>query len=335
MINKVSFFLLIAVVVACSDDQKHANDSAEEKNRKSEELDAGATYRDDSTASQAYFEDETPEPPPDPHHYYDENGVLNVFVDNVDSLYAHLQSNTHIYLESGTYYLDDIDSSIANPYASWQVVLFDEIIDDSGWDKDDQTLLITGVENLEISGMDEYGVEILTRKLSASVLAFQSCKNLVLKSLSLGHENATLDNKDDPWVSYCSGEVLEFFDCMHVELSYMDLFGCGTRGFLAHRCIGFNVEESKIHHCTYGAFGLFDSKNVSIFNCTLEDNLYRDFIEIENSQAVSMEYCFLANNMQADQYTEHVLSIDSTSSFTVSDIRYEANEFGPADLEGE
>ncbi len=327
MLTRILIFLSVLSLASCS--EKAKEEASKDVSKKKD-----TQVQDTTSVSSDSLEmvDDIPETV-SLTHFYDQDGFLNVLVDNVDSLFVHLQSNTVITLESGTYYLDDIDSTLFNKHVNQALVLFDEIYyDEDVWD--DQTLLITGVENLTIKSADDLGVEILTRKLSASVLAFDSCKNIELNDLSLGHENETLQNKEDPWVSYCSGEVLEFFDCKNVNMYNMDLFGCGTRGFLAHRCESVSLIDSEIHDCTYGTFGVFGCDEVLISHCLFKDNTFRSFIEIEESGDVILEYTAIINNTEADQYTDGVVVIDESSKLVTSDLEFSDNDFGSNDVEG-
>jgi len=81
------------------------------------------------------------------------------------------------------------------------------------------------------------------------VFSFENCDNLALSRLTLGH---TLNGD-------CSGSVLGFRHCAGVELSQMDLYGCGTYGIEAREGSGdIQVYDSTIRDCSYGPFCLYD-----------------------------------------------------------------------------
>ncbi len=263
--------------------------------------------------------------------FYTEDSVLNIEVSNVNDLYKNIASNTRIIIEPGDYYLDEIDKSLSNDNCNWAMVLFDEIAYDETYE-DDATLLLMNLENFSLEAKHpEQRTQILTRKLTASVMAFQKCNNLHISGLFFGHENETLSNPHDAWVSFCSGEVLEFFDSEIIELDDLDLFGCGTRGFLAHRCKSFSISGSIIHDCTYGAFGLFDCQDTQISDLDIANNRIREVIEIESCLNTVMNDVRFLNNERADEYASSGFQID-TSIIKGQDWFFENNYFSSEEL---
>lgn len=253
-------------------------------------------------------------------------GVLKIVVDNVNDFYRNIGPNRILLLKPGNYYLDEIDSTLKNEYCEWATVLFDEIISDPFSD-DDATLLVSGLENFSIKAYrKKEKTQILTRKLTASVMAFNACENVSMSHLFFGHENETLSNPHEAWVSYCSGEVLEFFDCKNIVLEKLDLFGCGTLGFLAHRCEDFKVYESHIHDCTYGAFGIFDSQNVEVSDVKIHNNRVRVLMEVSASKNVLFQRISIKNNRIADEYFTNAFEIVG-SIIKADELLFENNEF--------
>lgn len=251
-----------------------------------------------------------------------------VQVSTVEELFSSLGSNTTILLAPGDYHLETIDSQMVNPVCTWATVLFDEIYDEAGGD--DSTLLIRGVANLTLRA-NEVGssVRILTNRRSASVLAFQNCKALTLEGITLGHN---LDYKHpEQWNSYCSGEVLEFFDSENVNISSCVLFGCGTRGFLAHRCRDFLVTGSEIKECSYGAFGVFDSENVSVTKTIIRDNIYDVLFEIQNCYNVQLFEADLLNNTRG-QYSGGPVNVSGSEGVQFISLDLEGNDFEDPDI---
>jgi hypothetical protein len=263
--------------------------------------------------------------------FYSEDSILNIEVSNVNDLFKNIASNTRLILEPGDYYLDEIDKSLSNDNCNWAMVLFDEIAYDESYE-DDATLLLMNLENFFIQAKHpEQRTQVLTRKLTASVMAFEKCNNLHISGLFFGHENETLSNPHNAWVSYCSGEVLEFFDSENIELDDLDLFGCGTRGFLAHRCENFSIGRSIIHDCTYGAFGLFNCRDTKISDLDIANNRIREVIEIEACWKTTMENIRFLNNVRADEYASSGYQIDS-SIITGKDWFFENNYFASEEL---
>ena len=222
------------------------------------------------------------DPVPNDSVMLDGKMVRMVEVDNVNDLYSAIASNTYITLANGDYHLNQVDSSLSNPHCNWAMVLFDEIMRDERGEED-KTLLINGVKNLTIHAADSAdSVQILTNRRSASVLAFENCKKITLEGITLGHYDLKYTGRgNDRWASYCSGEVLEFFDSKNIAIDNCVLFGCGTRGFLAHRCKDFSISNSEIKECSYGAFGVFDSEDIAITGVDIHHNNYTILYEID------------------------------------------------------
>jgi len=250
-----------------------------------------------------------------------------VKVNNVVDFYKAIGSNTTIMLAPGDYHLNQIDSTIKNSYCNWSWVLFDEIYPNEKNDED-MTLLISGLTNFTIKSDCKKGdsVRILTNRRSASVMAFKNCTSVNIDGVIFGHDIIKYIDPSDPWVSFCSGEVLKFYDCFDINIFNCDLFGCGTRGFLAHRCTNFKLENSIIRECSYGAFGTFSSKNVIIKNSVFKNNTYRIFIEIEKTDGVKMINTRLQNNTQAE-YTETPYKVTDSKNIESSNLIFKDNDF--------
>ncbi len=126
---------------------------------------------------------------------------------------------------------------------------------------DGAELWIQDVENLSISG--EAGNAILTEIVSeasyAGVLNFLNCSGLKLSNLTLGHMQR----------GYCEGDVLHFSECTDVDISGMDLYGCGVYGLSAETgCGGFVISDSRIRDCSIGPFYITGGSGSFLFrNC--------------------------------------------------------------------
>ena len=122
-------------------------------------------------------------------------------------------------------------------------------------------LWIQDVKNLSISG--EAGNAILTEIVSeasyAGVLNFLNCSGLKLSNLTLGHMQR----------GYCEGDVLHFSECTDVDISGMDLYGCGVYGLSAETgCGGFVISDSRIRDCSIGPFYITGGSGSFLFrNC--------------------------------------------------------------------
>ena len=253
-----------------------------------------------------------------------------VAVSTVTELLAAIAPHRVIEMAEGDYHLEQLPKDLDHRYASWLVVLFDEIVGrDGSWPDDDYTLMISEVDGLTLrAAKGATGkVRILTNRRSASVMAFENCENLTLDGVVLGHDMVKYKDPDDPWMSYCSGEVLEFFDCTNVMIDRSTLFGCGTRGFLAHRCTNVLVRESIIEECSWGAFGVFDSKNVLLQNTQVQNNTYRNLFEIDGSSNVVFEKVKVMDNKKGDEYSGEVIKSGGSTGIDFRDCTLRGNDF--------
>ena len=69
----------------------------------------------------------------------------------------------------------------------------------------------------------------------------------------------------------CSGDVLNFYGCRNINLSAMDLYGCGGYGIACYDGTGeMYVYSSTIRDCAYGALNILDGNGRFEFhNCGL------------------------------------------------------------------
>lgn len=248
-----------------------------------------------------------------------------VKVNSVNEFFKAIAPNTTIELAEGIYHLDEIDSTLLNQHCNWAMVLFDEIIFDET-DYDNKTLLVLGVENLIIKSSKKARgkVRIVTKRRAASVMAFKQCEGLRLEGIVFGHD---IDKfKMAEWHSFCSGEVLEFFDCKKIVLKYDTLFGCGTRGFLAHRCAELLIYKSVIKECNYGAFGLFDSENIRMESCTILNNTYTKLIEMVGSKNFTSKKSVVEKN-HGGPFAEIVMYIPDGENIYLQGFKLVGNDF--------
>jgi hypothetical protein len=247
-------------------------------------------------------------------------------VDNVSDFYKAIGSNRTIVLKEGNYHLEKIDPALKNECCNWSMVLFDEIYPDEQ-NEEDKTLLLSNIQNLTIKAARKVHVQILTNRRAASVVAFKNCSNIKLEGIRFGHDiPKRYTDETDPYVSFCSGEVLEFFDCNKLTIKSSFLFGCGTRGFLAHRCKNISIEESVVLECSYGAFGIFDCENIRFKGGSLIKNTYRWLIEIVNCKNFSVKNTRVFYNKQAE-YNEGVVKMEGSENIHLKKFKLKGNDF--------
>ena len=196
-----------------------------------------------------------------------EDGMIHVRT--VDELLASIGPDVSIYLEDGVYDLSEAaDYGLeGGEYYSWMLCY------------DGPGLVIQNVENLSITGAGPHRASITAEPRYADVLGFDNCKNITLKNLTAGHSQAPGD---------CAGGVLNFMGTSGVVIEDCSLYGCGVMGVTAYDSADMQLLHTEIHHCSYGALSLQDSRDVRIEGCNVHDipgSLYQIF----NCENVSLD----------------------------------------------
>ena len=190
-----------------------------------------------------------------------------------------------IVAEEGIYDLTEWVQSLKNP-DQWQrehpFVSVEDMYDGPG-------VVILDVQDLAIRG--EGTVEILSRPRYADVLRFDRCSGVVLEALTLGHT---------PETGFCAGDVLEFNQCSDVQLSELDLYGCGTYGVNGYRCRDLRLEDCAIHDCSYGAVSVVSCRNVTMANSSLVNCEGYDLVSAYRS-SLTFEQCLFRGNSEEEE----------------------------------
>lgn len=116
---------------------------------------------------------------------------------------------------------------------------------------DGMEIVIKNVEGLRISGEEgDEEVEIVTEPRYSTVLNFENCTDIELTRLIMGHTN----------VGDCSGDVLGFVNTQEINLSFLELYGCGVYGISCTESSGnLYAADVRIHSCTDGPIFILDS----------------------------------------------------------------------------
>ena len=122
--------------------------------------------------------------------------------------------------------------------------------------------VVTGVQNLTIEGAtdDPGDVELVTEPRFATVLCFENCTGIDLRSMTMGHTQG----------GDCTGSVLKFSGCRGISLSGMDLYGCGVYGFILYNGSGdLCAANCVIHDCMDGPFEIYEPEgDVTLSGCS-------------------------------------------------------------------
>ena len=129
---------------------------------------------------------------------------------------------------------------------------------------DGPQLVIYGASNLEIrsEAKDPAAITLTATPRYADVICFQSCENLRIDGLTLGHTEGP---------SECSGAVLNFENCSSVLVSRCRLYGCGTIGVNAMTCRNLRVVSCEIYDCSISGVVLYTVSDAAFQNCSVHD----------------------------------------------------------------
>jgi len=128
-------------------------------------------------------------------------------------------------------------------------------------------LIIQNVHNLSICGDVESlpDTEIVVEPRYAEVLCFENCSQIDMSFLTMGHTD----------MGDCEGNVLSFYNCHDINLSAMDIYGCGVYGIGAYEGTGnMYVYSSILRDCCNGPFEIMDGNGrFEFWNCYFTGSL--------------------------------------------------------------
>lgn len=163
-------------------------------------------------------------------------------------------------------------------------------------------VVIRRVDGLSICGDNENLTEIVVEPRYAQVLNFEECHNLTLSGLTMGHTET----------GACSGDVLDFYNCRNINLSAMDIYGCGVYGIACYDGTGeMYVYSSTIRDCADGALNILNGNGRFEFhNCGLTGSSGYDRYEPTPYSELAFYECVFGDNETSyymfleDIYTE-------------------------------
>ena len=180
-------------------------------------------------------------------------------------------------------------------------------------------VVIRRVDGLSICGDNENLTEIVVEPRYAQVLNFEECHDLTLSGLTMGHTET----------GACSGDVLDFYGCRNINLSAMDIYGCGVYGIACYDGTGeLYVYGSTIRDCAYGALNILDGNGRFEFrNCGLTGSSgYDQYEPTPYSELTFYECVFGANETSYYMFREDIYTEDCVWS-----ENYEYPEYGYED----
>ena len=152
---------------------------------------------------------------------------------------------------------------------------------------DGPELVIHHIEYLNIVGVDEYPIEILTKPRYGWVLVFEDCKNIMIDNVNAGHF---------PDKGGCTGGVFYFKDCRNILINNSIMYGSGTEGIRTEKVKNLQCNNSIIWGCTYYIMTLNNSMYIEFNNCKFNNNEEFDLINISTCINVEFNSCEFMNN---------------------------------------
>ena len=116
-----------------------------------------------------------------------------------------------------------------------------------------------------------YNSHIVVDPAYAYVLKFESCSNIHIANLTMGH---TVEG-------YCTGGVVGLEGCEGVIVEKCDLYGCGAYGLVAVSSTGVEMHKSIIRDCSYGIMQLSGVKDAVFVGCDFIRNREFTMVEID------------------------------------------------------
>ncbi len=195
---------------------------------------------------------EAPAATPDTAETPADGQMRTVQASNMDEFLAAIASDTTVYLADGVYSLSDASDygTLGQDAYYWQ-----ENYDGPG-------LVISGVSNFHIVGGGADKVSINAVPRYADVITLDSCDNVSITGVTLGHFEKPGE---------CSGGVLRLVQSRSIAVSGCGLYGCGILGVNAEECEAVTVENTEIYDCSQGAAYLYACNGVAFTGCSIHD----------------------------------------------------------------
>ena len=246
-----------------------------------------------------------------------------VYVSNIRELYEAIDDNTRIILEEGIYNISKL------PFEERKNDKINYVYNDETWENvfyDRDTICVTSVNNLSIEAKEGANVTIVTEDAYEAPLYFDSCNNIALSGLTIGHQV-------EP--GSCSGAVVLIDGTNVVNIENCKLYGCGTYGIEANYSHNMNIIDTEIYECTYGLIRLFHTDNIAFRNCNMHDSTGFDMLDLQNGWNIRFDDCNIKDNIV--EYDTNALINSSSDDVTFTNCHFEGNIYdnfriGNADL---
>ena len=129
--------------------------------------------------------------------------------------------------------------------------------------EDGKGFTVTGVKGLKISGGGKKAsdTELITAARYVTVLTFENCSDLELSNFTAGHTDG----------AECFGDVIDLVDVRNVNMSKLDLYGCGVHALTAAGDLGnYIIKNCTLRDCSENSLEIGRSSGTLLFeNCTM------------------------------------------------------------------
>lgn len=211
-------------------------------------------------------------------------------VSNVNEFIDAIGPDREIRLEPGIYNLTKATAyreAREGEYYLWESYGFDG----------EYELLITGVNNLRITGTD---AEIVTEPRTSNVLSFNACTGVVLSGLTIGHTEEPIA---------CQGGVVKLYYCRDITIDDCKLFGCGTIGVDACKTNNLRITGTDIYQCSSLGIMFNSGEKLLADNCRIydcgSDMIYGracGAVQLSNSKNLCISNCEIYSNFAATAF---------------------------------
>lgn len=297
-IKKILIVVVAAVLLTGCGKDKNTNNVSEETAAITTETGGSETDITEAVSEKEPEKEAEPETENDVKQNIPDNAVV---VSTAEEFLGAIASNAYIVMNPGVYNLSGVfrdEEKLADSQC-----LYKEIIND------DYELEVCNVSNLTIAGPTDGKAEIVIEEPYAAVMSFQSCENVSLSNITMGHSVKK---------GYCTGSVIRVQDSDGFTLDGMDLYGCGTYGIEAAYTNGIKVNNSTIRECSYGIVEMEMCTEVEFDNCILKENEDLDLLYVGRSDVVFKNCIFKDNKTKYDFIT----------TFSHSSIKFMGCSFG-------
>lgn len=156
----------------------------------------------------------------------------------------------------------------------------------------DKTLELVGYKNLTIKGVNP-SIRLGVSNGENLVFEFDSCENIAISNLVLGHED----------VAECGVGVIRFDKCKGITISSCDVYGCGYYGIEIWYTDNVVCSNSNIHDCWTEMVDIAHSNNITFKNTTIKDSACGTLIYVSSSEQVQFEKCtFIQTSEGSDSW---------------------------------